>query len=244
MPRLKLTIGYDGTGYHGWQKQPSLKTIQGQFEETLLRLTQQTTRIYGAGRTDSGVHALAQVAHFESPLLFLPEEWMRALNALLPEDIVVNAVETVDASFHARFLAREKQYRYQILNARCRFPLERQTRWLVRYDLDLQQMVLAAKALTGAHLFTSFCSTATEATNHAIDLKQVQIKQQGERLDIIFRAPRFLQHMVRNLVGFLVEVGRGRRYPDEVPTIFEAKDRTKAGPAAPPHGLFLVKVYY
>ncbi len=244
MPRIKLTLAYDGTAYHGWQIQPQQSSIQGKLEAALQKLTQETIRIQGAGRTDAGVHALGQVAHFDTASSFPAHEWIRALNAVLPEDIVVHDVAKVDREFHARFSAKEKEYRYQIFNAKQPAPLERQTRWFVRYVLDVGKMEEAAKALRGSHCFTSFCATDTDVEDHNIDLNQIQIVKKGEQIDIIFRASRFLRYMVRNIVGFLVEVGRGKRFPEEVETILAAMDRRAAGLTAPSHGLILVKVIY
>ena len=244
MPRIKLTLGYDGTAYHGWQKQPHHPTVQGHLENALYRLTQQPLCVYGAGRTDAGVHALGQVAHFDTSVSRTPAEWMRALNAMLPEDIVVNAVEEVDEAFHARFSACAKTYRYQILHAKQPAPLWRHTRWFVHYDLDVTRMRDTAKALVGLHCFTSFCAVDTDAPNHWIDLQRIHIEQNGTFIDITLNAPRFLRYMVRNIVGFLVEVGRGKRCPDEIPDLLAAKDRRAAGPTAPPQGLILVKIDY
>lgn len=244
MPRIKLTLGYDGTAYHGWQKQPHQSTVQGHLEDALYRLTQQPLCIYGAGRTDTGVHALGQVAHFDTSVSRTPAEWIRALNAMLPEDIVVNNVEEVDESFHARFSACGKTYRYQILHAKQPAPLWRHTRWFVHYDLDVTRMRDTAKTLVGLHCFTSFCAADTDAPNHVIDLQQIHIEENGAFIDITLNAPRFLRYMVRNIVGFLVEAGRGKRSSDEIPDLLAAKDRRAAGPTAPPQGLILVKIDY
>lgn len=244
MAVIKLTLAYNGSNYHGWQRQPMLPTIQGQLETALRRLTQQAIPIHGAGRTDAGVHALGQVAHFSADRRFQPRDWIRGLNALLPEDIVINAAEAVNDRFHARYSAKKKHYRYVIRNTTQRSPFERQTSWLFKESLVLDQMSKAAKALCGEHSFTSFCAARSEVNDHNIDLKEIQIEKKEYRIALTFKASRFLQYMVRNIVGFLVEVGRGKRSPDEVSEILEAKDRTVAGPTAPPHGLFLLKVDY
>ncbi len=244
MQRVQLTIGYDGTHYHGWQKQPQLTTLQGTLEDVLLKLTQETIGVYGAGRTDAGVHALGQVAHFDTETVFSSLEWKRALNALLPNDMVINDAALVGESFHARFSAKMKTYRYQILNAKERVPLARGTSWFVRNDLDLNEMRIAAAALSGLHCFTSFCAADTDVPNHEIDVTPIQLEQEGKQIIITLQASRFLRHMVRNIVGFLVEVGRGKRKANEVATILAARDRTRAGPTAPAHGLILVKIEY
>lgn len=244
MPILKVTLEYDGTHYHGWQIQPNLTTIQGELEKALLRLTGKTIRTYGAGRTDAGVHAVGQVAHFSSPASFQPEGWVRGLNALLPNDIAVSAVEEVDAAFHARFSAKNKIYSYFIYNGRKRSPLRRHRMWHIHPPLDTRKMKAAAKNLIGEHDFTSFCAAQAESDNRRIDLKKIAIKRANDEIRITMEASRFLQHMVRNIVGFLVEVGRKRRSVDEIEEILKAKDRRKAGPTAPPHGLVLERIEY
>lgn len=244
MPRIKLTLAYDGSAYHGWQKQVHQPSIQGTLEVAVEKLSQQPTRVHGAGRTDAGVHALAQVAHFDSAADFSENEWVRALNAVLPEDIVANHARIVDDDFHARFSAKGKTYCYQILNAQYPSPLLRHSRWHIHSPLDVGEMRIAAKALFGPHCFTSFCATETEVTDHNIDLKEIRIQENGEQIKITFSAKRFLRYMVRNIVGFLVEVGRGKRSADEIPEILAALDRKTAGPTAPPQGLILVNVDY
>jgi tRNA pseudouridine38-40 synthase len=244
MAIIKLILEYDGTYYHGWQKQPYLTTVQGTVEKALFRLTQNQIGIYGAGRTDAGVHALGQVAHFSPPVPFEREAWIRGLNALLPQDIVVHVAEAVSDSFHARFSAKGKTYTYFIHNAQRRSPFQRQTAWHLNYPLDLKKMRSAAKRLLGEHDFTSFCAAASEGESRRVDVREIRIEKKGEEIEVTIKAPRFLQYMVRNIVGFLVEVGKGRRLAAEVPLILKEKDRRKAGPTAPAHGLFLVNVEY
>lgn len=218
--------------------------MQGTVESALTRLTQKKITVYGAGRTDARVHALGQVAHFSSDRRFQTEDWQRALNALLPDDIVVSAAEQVEDNFHARHTAKNKQYRYIIYNGKHRSAFTYRTAWFLRQAFDLEQMSAAALALMGTHLFTSFCASGSEVENHLINLKQIKIEKKDDQITLTLEAPRFLQYMVRNLVGFLVEVGRGQRSAEEVPVILAALDRRAAGITAPPHGLFLVKVDY
>ncbi len=245
MSIIKLTLAYDGSNYHGWQRQTKLSTVQAALESALSRLTQKKIIVYGAGRTYAKVHALAQVAHFSSDNTRIKiDDWQRALNALLPDDIVVGAAVQVDDDFHARFSAKNKQYRYCIHNGRQRSAFTHRTAWFIRQTLDLSQMSEAATALTGTHCFTSFCATGSEVKNHRVDLKRIGMTKKDDQLTLTFEASRFLQYMVRNLVGFLVEVGRGQRFANEVPGILAAKDRRAAGLTAPAHGLFLVKVDY
>jgi len=241
---IKLTLEYDGTDYHGWQRQPHLNTIQGTVEGTIRQLTGKPVRITGAGRTDAGVHAFGQVAHFAPPVLFAPDTWTRGLNALLPDDIAVRSAEEVPPSFHARFSAKRKTYAYFIHNHPRRSPLHRRTAWHVFQPLDLSKMRRAGRLLIGRHDFTSLCAASSEGEDRIVDLQKIGIKKEGDQIKITFQAPRFLQYMVRNLVGLLVEVGRGRREVKEVSTILQGRDRRLAGPTAPPQGLFLMRIDY
>ncbi len=241
---IKLTLEYDGTHYHGWQSQPHLNTIQGTIEKALAQLTRKPVRITGAGRTDAGVHAFGQVAHFSPPVLFDSATWTRGLNAILPDDIAVRSAENVPPSFHARFSAKKKSYAYFIYNHPRRSPIHRRTAWHVFQPLDLSKMRKAGRLLIGRHDFTSLCAAAAEGEDRIVDLQKIEFKKDGDRIKITFQAPRFLQYMVRNLVGLLVEVGRGRRAASEIPEILEGRDRRLAGPTAPPQGLFLMQIDY
>ncbi len=244
MATFKLIVEYDGSGYHGWQRQPDRPTIQAALEAAILRLTAVETTVVGAGRTDAGVHALGQVAHFASDADFTPAVWTRGLNALLPTDIAVQKAARVRETFHARHGATGKIYRYAIYNHPVRAPLSRRYAWHVFQPLDLGAMRKAARALAGRRDFRSFCAADHEGDNFTVDLKSVVVTKNDAQLWLTFRADRFLKYMVRNLVGFLVEVGRGRRAPDEVAAVLAAQDRRRAGPTAPPHGLTLVRVFY
>ncbi len=244
MAVIRLTLSYDGSFYHGWQRQPQLPTLQQAIEETLFRLTGTRIRVYGAGRTDAGVHALAQVAHFTSEAPFTPATWMRGLNALLPGDVAVREVQTVPPSFHARFSACGKIYAYFIYNGAQRSPFQRYHAWHCWYPLHLPSMRQAAKAMEGEHDFTSFCAADDASARRVVQLRKLTLRKQGEQIKIQIEASHFLKQMVRNLVGFLVEIGRGRRSADEIADIFKARDRRRAGPTAPPQGLFLMAVHY
>jgi tRNA pseudouridine38-40 synthase len=244
MAVVRLTLSYDGSFYHGWQRQPQLPTIQQAIEEVLFRLTGTRIQVYGAGRTDAGVHALAQVAHFTSEAVFTPATWMRGLNALLPGDIAVREVEIAPSSFHARFSACGKIYTYFIHHGVQRSPFQRYHAWHCGYPLNFSNLRRAAKALEGEHDFTSFCAADDESARRVVQLRKLTIQKRGEQIQIQIEGSHFLKQMVRNLVGFLVEVGRGRRSADEIAGIFKARDRRKAGPTAPPQGLFLVAVQY
>jgi tRNA pseudouridine38-40 synthase len=241
---IKLTLEYDGTHYHGWQSQPHLRTIQVTVEKALEQLTGRPIRITGAGRTDAGVHAFGQVAHFSPPVSFDSNTWTRGLNALLPDDIAVRSAEEVPGSFHARFSAKRKTYAYFIHNHPRRSPLHRRTAWHIFQPLDLSKMKRASRPLIGRHDFTSLCAAGSEAEDRVVDLQTIEIKKESDQIKITFQAPRFLQYMVRNLVGLLVEVGRGRREISEVSQILKGRNRRLAGPTAPPQGLFLLRIDY
>jgi len=240
----KITLEYDGTLYHGWQKQSHGSTIQTSIENALSRLAQQTVNVIGAGRTDAGVHALGQVANFELNRAILPATLLRGLNALLPCDIATKEVKEVDAHFHARYGAQCKTYHYFIYNAQTRSPWQRQTAWHLRGQLDLQKMQQAAKSLMGRHDFTSFCAAENDAKNHIVDLYEIAIVKKEAHISITLTANRFLRYMVRNIVGLLVEIGRGKKDANTINMILEGKDRRLAGITAPPHGLFLMEVRY
>jgi tRNA pseudouridine38-40 synthase len=240
----KLTIEYDGTSYYGWQKQPHRPTLQETIEKVLARLTQETIKIVGSGRTDAGVHAMGQVAHFQVSRALSPEILLHGLNGLLPDDISIRSVEEVDASFHARFGVTQKTYCYFIHNSLTRSAWKRQSAWQIRLPLNLRKMREAAKALLGTHDFTSLCAKDNDAENHNVTLSAISIAKKGDEIRMTLTASRFLRYMVRNIVGLLVEVGQGKRSPNEIGPILEGCDRRLAGKTAPPHGLFLMEVKY
>lgn len=244
MPTLKVILEYDGSRYAGWQRQPDQPTIQEAVETAVFQLTQATVSVIGAGRTDSGVHALGQVASFRIERDWTPREWIRGLNARLPEDIAVRSAEIVSDDFHARYAARAKLYEYRILNRGERPALDRAYVWHVHKALDQHAMEQAATVLVGAHDFSSFEGSLTDNEDPVCDLRQLSLSRQGDLLTIHAYADRFLKHMVRSIVGTLVEVGHAKRKPEALKTILAEKDRTAAGRTAPPQGLFLVRVDY
>ena len=237
-------LEYDGTTYHGWQVQPNLPTIQGTIEAAIRKVAQHDVDVVGAGRTDAGVHALGQVAHFSTSSRLTAEEWHRALNGLLPADIAVLAVEQVPEMFHARFSAKSKLYRYQILTRVHRSALSRSKVLHYSYPLDLGSMQEAAHALVGTHDFSSFQGSPTDTDNPVCTIARLTIERFGDEIRFEVEANRFLKQMARNIVGTLLEVGRGKLKVGEAAEILAAKDRTKAGPTAPAHGLYLVRVDY
>ena len=244
MPTFKLTLEYDGTNYHGWQVQPNVPTIQRALEAAIKQVTQQEMKVTGAGRTDAGVHALAQVAHFSTTAKLSTEEWLRALNSLLPPDIAVLAVEEVSETFHARYSAKSKLYRYHLLTRPHRSALSRSKVLHYPFPLDLTAMQEASRALIGTHDFSSFQGSPTDTENPVCAISRLEIERFGDEIRFEVEANRFLKQMVRAIVGTLLEVGRGKLQAGDVAGILTAKDRTKAGPTAPAHGLYLVRVDY
>jgi tRNA pseudouridine38-40 synthase len=247
MRTLKLTIQYDGTSYVGWQRQAAGVSIQGLLEAALRPVEGTDTAVHGAGRTDAGVHALAQVASV-SLSSGLPEGTIvRALNAALPPDVRVLAAEEVSPAFHARFSARTKTYEYRIVNAPLVSPFLYRYAWHVRRALDMEAMQAAAFSFAGRHDFAAFQGAgSTAATTERTILDLAWAAGHGFDQPLVFRVTGdgFLRHMVRSIVGTLVEVGSGRLKPGRVPAILQSRDRTQAGPTAPPHGLFLTGVQY
>jgi tRNA pseudouridine38-40 synthase len=311
---IKLTIAYDGSEFHGWQIQPGKPTVQGTLVEVAERLTQERIQIHGAGRTDSGVHALGQVAHFRTHSELSPAEFLRAFNALLPASIRVFAAEEVGQDFHARWQARGKTYQYRIFRGRVLPPHE--AKYVVHdpYPLDAAAMARAAALFAGEHDFTSFAASAgtedgernrspvreifhskilarrgtvvggcgfaaafgasevlpqadmeeqapdgraaaasasgaearVQVATQPLPALRSSLSERPEIQELIYevRGRSFLRYMVRKIVGTLLDVGRGRLAPEDIPALFEARDRSRAGATAPPQGLYLVKVEY
>ena len=245
MPNLKLILEYDGTHYHGWQRQPSLSTIQGILEEAIRKVTGEKVTVIGAGRTDAGVHALGQVANFKTKTRLKPDAWQRALNSVLPEDIVVRQAEKVSDRFHARYDARGKIYQYRILNRSFRSAIQRKHQWVVYPCLKTVRMRAAAHLLRGRHDFSAFQGGSKQNRKRALcTVKRLALARQGDDIFITIEADRFLHQMIRMIVGTMVEVGKGKRSPTEIRKILESKDQSQAGQTAPPQGLFLMTVKY
>jgi tRNA pseudouridine38-40 synthase len=261
VPTFKVTLEYDGTAYAGWQRQPNQPTIQEAVETAVRSITQTEVPVIAAGRTDAGVHALGQVASFRTDKALAPDEWLRALNAMLPPDISVRSVELARDDFHARYSATGKRYEYRILNRPARPALDRARVWHLHGRLDLDAMRTAARHLVGKHDFSSFQGHPTDVENPICDLRRLEIisspspfplprrggEDRGEGASLIrihFEADRLLKQMVRAIVGTLAEVGQGRRKADDVKAILDARDRRAAGYTAPAHGLYLVAVIY
>jgi tRNA pseudouridine38-40 synthase len=242
---LKLVVEYDGSGFAGWQVQPDQRTVQGVLQESLSDLAGEELEVTGAGRTDAGVHALGQVAHVQCAIGLSSEAVAGAINARLPDDVFVHRVDDVPLSFHARYDALRRSYAYLI--GLSESPLWRLRRWSVKGGLDTRAMAAAAERLAGEHDFESFSLKGSEPQHHRCHVTATSLQCEPIEPDmLIFRieANRFLRGMVRSIVGTLVEVGRGRLDPGDMRAILDARDRGRAGPTAPPHGLYLVEVTY
>ncbi|BCA54184.1 tRNA pseudouridine synthase A [Nitrospira sp. KM1] len=244
MPTVKLILEYDGTNYAGWQRQPDQPTIQEAVESALYLLTQSHASVIAAGRTDAGVHALGQVASFRINKAWTAAEWIRGFNARLPKDIAVRSAAIMPDEFHARYAARGKLYEYRIVNRPERPAVARTYSWHIGPFLKIEPMIQAGNALIGSHDFSSFEGTLTDNEDPMCNIQQLTVTRQDDRLNIHIYADRFLKHMVRNIVGTLVEIGHGKRSVMNISEILAARDRRRAGRTAPPQGLFLVKVDY
>jgi tRNA pseudouridine38-40 synthase len=245
MPRYKSIISYDGSGFSGYQVQPNKRTVQSVLESVLTKMHKgETVKVSGSGRTDAGVHAKGQVIHFDSPLMIPEDKWEKALNSLLPEDISVSSVVSVDESFHARFHALGKEYRYVLHLSSKRDPLQRKFAYHYPYRLNLDAMEQASKFFLGTHDFTSFCAAKTEVEDKVRTIESIDFTRVDELLTIRFVGNGFLYNMVRILVGTLLEVGSGERSPEDIPIILAHKDRRVSGKTAPAHGLYLWEVFY
>jgi tRNA pseudouridine38-40 synthase len=246
--KFKLTIAYDGTGYEGWQVQKTGTGVQEKVETALARLFPSKPRLHSSSRTDTGVHALGMVAHFEVPTVeckMTPDKLALALNAWLPEDIRVRNAARAPKKFHARFDASGKQYRYVVWNHPAMNPLIRQTAWHVPRELGIKAMRKAAPLLVGKHDFRSFtASTDYDKGSTIRTLSRCEIKRNGPQLTFIIEGDGFLYKMCRGIVGTLVQIGQGKFPPEEITGMLAKKDRRVAGMTAPAKGLVLWKVFY
>lgn len=247
MRTLKLTLAYDGTGYAGWQIQKGGKgkpTIQGTLQETLRRILQEPVTVVGSGRTDAGVHALAQVAHVRTRSTIVRERLRRALNGLLPPDITVRRLEEAPEGFHAQRDAVSKRYRYTLVTGPVVLPFERPYVQHLRQSLAITRMRRAARGLRGRHDFLAFRASGSSAQTTKRKLSDVRIKQMPDRVVIELEGDGFLYKMVRGIVGTLMEIGRGRLPEKTMRRILRTKDRRLVGPTAPARGLMLLHVRY
>jgi len=261
MRNIRIQIEYDGTNYAGWQAQnkkklgarswelgaasPRKKTIQQAIEQVLYKILREKVKLIASGRTDAGVHALAQVANFRTRSLISAERLRKALNALLPADIVVSIVKDAPSDFHSRFSAKSKVYRYSILNRPYPSALLRGRAYYLAYPLDFELMRREAAALSGRHDFSAFCAGSSAVKNKFRRVKAISLKKRkGGVIDLEIEADGFLYNMVRNIAGTLIEAGRGRFKKGDIKRILRSRDRKLAGPCASAGGLYLVKVKY
>lgn len=244
MRRLKLVLEYCGTRYHGWQVQPNALSVQECLERALTKITNAPVRLHAAGRTDAGVHALGQVAHCDTASTIPLAALHRGLNSLLPTDIAVLHVAEVPMDFHARYSARHKAYAYVVHNHPLRSAFAAPFTWYIPQSLNVPAMRTAAQVLIGRHDFSAFRAASCAARSPVRCLSQLAVKRRAGRIFFVLCADGFLQHMVRNIVGTLVEIGRGKIPPEAMVAILQSRQRQHAGPTAPPQGLFLVRVHY
>ena len=243
---LRLEVQYDGTGYHGWQIQPRLRTIQGELTRTLESIVREQVHVCGSGRTDAGAHALAQICHFHTTSRLDVSSLWKALNSRLPATIRVTGIETVAADFHARHHARTKHYRYRTLNTAWCPPFEYPYVQHFYRRLDYEKLNCAAELVVGRRDFSAFCDADSQAKCkiRKVTSSLFVFDTRRKLLEYNVCADGFLHHMVRNLVGTFLEVGRGKLPVEAIPAILESRDRSRAGPTAPAKGLFLVRVGY
>ena len=242
--RIALGLEYDGSRFHGFERQRAQRTVQGDVEEALARVAASPVRVVCAGRTDAGVHALGQVVHFDTGAARPARAWVRGANTYLPPDVTVLWARSVAEDFHARFLALRRRYRYVIVNRSTRPALlAARAAWEHR-RLDAGLMQLGARHLAGEHDFSSFRAAGCQARGPVRCVHRIEVRRIGERIVIDVHANAFLQHMVRNIAGTLVPVGTGECEPAWIASVLAARDRTAAGVTAPPGGLYLVGVDY
>ncbi len=247
LQRFRLTLEYDGTDFQGWQLQARGRSVQGVVEAALAEVTRDPVRLYAAGRTDAGVHARGQVAHFDVDTRLSPLELRKALNAVLPSDVAAREVHEAAPHFDARRDAISKRYLYRILHSPSPSPLRRTRCWHIRGPLDLAAMREATDALKGSHDFAAFRGApggppADEDTRRSLDV--LRLVRQGDEVEIIAEARSFLRYMVRNLVGTLVDVGQARLSPRQLAVALASRQRARSGPTAPAHGLCLELIRY
>jgi tRNA pseudouridine38-40 synthase len=251
MRNIKLTVAYDGADFHGWQLQPGVPTIQGALNDAARKITQEKIFIHGASRTDAGVHALGQAAHFKTQSSLSALEFQRALNALLPPLIRVVSAEEMGPDFHARWQAQGKTYRYRIYRGRVLPPFDYRRALHYPWPLDESAMAEAARRFEGEHDFSSFAASSGSEDDDR-DRQMVReiysseiLREPGrDEIAYVVRGRSFLRYMVRKIVGTLIEVGKGRLTPGDIPKLFELRDRSQSGPTVPPEGLYLVSLEF
>lgn len=247
MTRYKLTIAYDGTKFHGFQRQPDMRTVQGVVENALSKMTKGThVEVYGSGRTDAGVHAFGQVIHFDYPGDMPAENMLRAINSLMPLDVVVENSAIVDENFHARFGVKQKTYQYRVDLGHYTNPFKRFYTGHYQYPIDVDKIKVALKDLEGEHDFTSFAASGGVIENKVRTIYSAKVEYIESENELVFEftGNGFLYNMVRILVATLLEIGNGRRDVHDFLRLFEVKDRQEARGTAPASGLYLKQVFY
>ena len=239
--RIRLTVAYDGTNYHGWQIQKNGITIESELNRCLTDLFREEIQVIGASRTDSGVHALGNIAVFDTTSRMPAEKVSYALNQRLPEDIRIQCSEEVAPDWHPRYCESRKTYEYRIYRGQFPMPVKRLYSLFSYHKYDVEKMQEAAAYLVGEHDFKSFCQIGAQVETTVRTLYKAEVEEQGDDLVIRVCGNGFLYNMVRIIAGTLLEVGQGRKSPEDIPVILEAKDRAAAGPTAPAHGLMLMK---
>jgi tRNA pseudouridine38-40 synthase len=241
---IKVVLEYDGSGFAGWQQQAHGRTVEAELKRALKAVTGQDLKVYAAGRTDAGAHAEGQVVSFQTDGRISPHRLVAALNARLPADVAVLSGEEAPDEFHARYSARWRRYRYRYLDRPSRPALERSRCWHVRGALDVDAMSAAAKALVGKHDWTSYCSASEPVDARVREMRSARVVRRGDVVELELVAEGFLRGLARSIAGGLAEVGRGRRPPEWVGEVLEARDRRKAAKTAPAGGLTLMEVIY
>jgi tRNA pseudouridine38-40 synthase len=245
VPRYRITVEYDGTPFYGWQRQEGIPSVQQTIEEAVLKLSGETVSVRGAGRTDTGVHALGQVAHLDLSREWATDRIRDGLNAhLRPAPVVVLAAEAVADDFDARYSATRRHYVYRILNRRSPPALARDRVWHLTFPLDAEAMAVGARALLGRHDFSTFRAAECQAKSPVKTLDQLDVIREGDEIRVLASARSFLMSQVRSMVGSLAQVGSGRWPASRMAEILAGADRTLCGPLAPPHGLYLARVDY
>lgn len=244
LQRVALGVEYDGSAYHGWQTQEGVITVQQRLEEALSRVAAHPVRVHCAGRTDTGVHGVGQVVHFDTTARRSERNWLLGGNVNLPDDISITWVKPVSEDFHARFSALGRSYRYQILNRPTRSAIWRNRAVWIHQPLDAERMHQAAQALLGTHDFSSYRAIGCQAKSPVRTVNRIQVTREQDRVTLSISANAFLHHMVRNVAGVLIAIGKGEQEIGWAAEVLGYRDRTLGGVTAPPQGLYLTAVEY
>jgi len=244
LKNLKITLAYDGSGFHGWQFQPGKRTVQETVEAALESILQHGIRVAASGRTDAGVHALGQVINFFTPSSIPEQGLLKAMNSKFSSDLAALEIKEVDPAFHARYMAKSKAYVYVIETAAILSPFLSRYTLHIPYELDTEAMNLSAKMIEGEHDFRSFMAAGSTVKTTKRRILAAEVTTKGSQVFFFIQGSGFLRHMVRNIVGTLLLIGQGKIVPDEIDRIIARRDRAFAGPTAPPQGLYLVGVDY